>query len=88
MAVGRPILASLNGEGAKLIKISRSGLSSPAENAELLCKLIIKMYKMNPRRREQMGINGKNFFNKNFHIDIFTKNLNRFLNLAVNLNKK
>ena len=56
MASGRPIIACLNGEGARLVVESGSGIAVPAENAEALAEAIINLFEM-PRveRREIWG---------------------------------
>jgi glycosyltransferase involved in cell wall biosynthesis len=69
LAVGRPIIASLNGEGARVINESKVGLSVPAENAGALAKAILKMYRMSDEQRSQLGKNGRAYFRRNFDGD-------------------
>lgn len=66
LACGKPIIASLDGEGARVIEESRSGLVGSAGSAETLAKNIIKLYKMSPEERERMSKNGREYFEKNF----------------------
>jgi glycosyltransferase involved in cell wall biosynthesis len=74
-AVGRPIIASLNGEGALMIKEAAAGLISPAENSTSLANNIIKMYQMTDNERARFGRNGRLFFKKNFNEDILLDDL-------------
>lgn len=75
LAVGRPIIASLNGEGARIINEARAGLSVPAEDAEGLALAILKMYRMTDEERLQLGENGRAFFKKNFDEKTLTADL-------------
>ncbi len=69
LAVGRPIIASLNGEGARVINEAKVGMSVPAENARALAKAILKMYRMSDEQRLQLGENGRAYFKSNFDGD-------------------
>ena len=66
LAVGKPIIACLNGEGARLIEKAKAGLSVPAEDSESLANAILKMYSMTDDERKQMGRNGRIYFKKHF----------------------
>jgi glycosyltransferase involved in cell wall biosynthesis len=69
MAAGRPILASLNGEGARLVTEAKAGLAVPAENSSALAEAVIKLYKMSIDDREKFGTNGREYFSENFNPD-------------------
>src|SRR5207253_1176327 len=66
MASAKPILAMLNGEGARVISEANAGLSCPAENAELLAETVIQFYRTSPEHRQQLGQNGYEYFKKYF----------------------
>ena len=66
MAAGRPILACLNGEGARLVKEAGAGLSVPAEDAKALAAAVLQLYRMSPELRAEMGVNGRRYFKENF----------------------
>lgn len=69
LAAGRPILAALNGEGARIIHEARAGLCSEAGNALALAENVLKMVAMSPRERCQLGLNGRRYFDGNFAPD-------------------
>ena len=59
LAVGRPIIASLNGEGARIVEEAKAGLSVRAEDARALSNAILRMYQMSDNQRLQLGENGR-----------------------------
>jgi glycosyltransferase involved in cell wall biosynthesis len=66
MAAGRPIIACLNGEGARLVVEAGAGIATPAENAQGLADAILRMYRLSPEERETMGNNGRCYYKKHF----------------------
>ena len=57
-AAGIPVVAMLNGEGAEVVKISRSGLTCPAGDHHGLAAAVLKLSEMTGEEREAMGRNG------------------------------
>lgn len=66
LAVGRPVIACMNGEGARLIEEAGAGLAVPAEDAAGLAGAILALYRMPPETRKKMGDNGRLFYRQNF----------------------
>lgn len=66
LAVGRPVIGCLNGEGARLIEEARAGLTVPAEDASRLARAILALHRMTPEARKEMGDNGRHFYRRNF----------------------
>jgi glycosyltransferase involved in cell wall biosynthesis len=66
MAVGRPILASLNGEGARLVMEADAGFAVPAEDSEALAEAILKLYALPQEAREKIGNNARNYYRQHF----------------------
>lgn len=66
MAAGRPILACLNGEGARLVVEAEAGLSVPAEDARGLAAAVLRLYEMPSEERAAMGANGRRYFKEHF----------------------
>jgi len=69
MAAGRPILACLNGEGARLVEEAGAGLSVPAEDAPGLAAAVLRLYEMPSDDRDAMGANGRLYFKAHFDHD-------------------
>lgn len=66
MAAGRPIIACLNGEGARLVVEAGAGLATPAEDAQALADTILRLYLLTPGERETMGVNGRKYYKEHF----------------------
>jgi len=75
LAVGRPVIACLNGEGARLISEAKAGIAVQAEDCEGLAQAIVKLYQMTESEREQMGINGRAYFKQHFDEEMLTTKL-------------
>jgi glycosyltransferase involved in cell wall biosynthesis len=76
LAVGRPIIACLNGEGAYLVEMdAKAGLSAPAQDAQALATAVLELYKMSPEDREKLGANGQCYFMAHFHHDTLVDEL-------------
>jgi glycosyltransferase involved in cell wall biosynthesis len=67
LAAGRPIIACLNGEGARLVIEAGAGMATPAENAQSLADTILHMYRLSPGERDTMGENGRKYFREHFN---------------------
>ena len=65
-ACGRPIVAALNGEGARVIEESGCGLTCPAEDGEGLARAVMALHRMPVEERERMGARGRAYFAVNF----------------------
>ncbi|MGS0738610.1 glycosyltransferase family 4 protein [Pseudomonas sp. GG8] len=68
LAAGRPVIASLRGEGAQVVKDAGAGFSCAPENAEELVLCIKKMMDLDPVERQHLGVSGKQFYEKNFEM--------------------
>lgn len=69
LAAGRPIIACLNGEGARLVVEAGAGLTTPAEDAKALADTILRLYRLSPSERETMGDNGRKYYKEHFDHD-------------------
>lgn len=69
LAAGRPIIACLNGEGARLVVEAGAGLATPAEDAKALADTILRLYSLSPVERERMGENGRRYYQEHFDHD-------------------
>lgn len=79
MACGKPILASLDGEGAKVIEQSQSGFISPPDDALLLAENIMKLYELSVSDRVIIGENAIKYFQNQFERELL---LDRFIEIT------
>jgi len=75
LAVGKPVIACLNGEGARIVAEAKAGIAVRAEDGEGLANAIVKLYEMSAPEREQMGVNGRAYFKQHFDEDMLTTEL-------------
>lgn len=75
LAAGRPILACLNGEGAKLVKVAGAGLTIPAEDALGLAAAILQLFRMEAAEREAMGARGRVYYEQHFAHEMLIEQL-------------
>ena len=69
LASGKPIIASLDGIGAEIIKESSSGYVTPSEDHHGLAKSIISFDKLSLEQRIKLGANARKYFEKEFERD-------------------
>ncbi|WP_421699511.1 glycosyltransferase family 4 protein [Ancylobacter sp.] len=66
MACGKPILASLSGEGARIIEEAEAGLAVPAGRPEALADAITRMMDTDPEARAAYADNGRRYFEAHY----------------------
>ncbi len=75
LAAGKPIIASLNGEGARVVAEARAGLTCKAEDAGALAKCVRDLYAMPDGARSRMGKSGYAYFLEHFEMTRQAQNL-------------
>jgi glycosyltransferase involved in cell wall biosynthesis len=75
LAAGRPILASLDGEGAELVTASGAGFASPAEDARALAENVLRMKALRPEDRARMGAAGRTLYDRNYQPRVLAQHL-------------
>ncbi|GLO80067.1 hypothetical protein MACH23_34880 [Sulfitobacter pontiacus] len=69
MACGRPIVAMLNGEGARIIQVSGSGLVAAAGNVEKLAKTLEDFCSLAEAERVELGQAARHWFDTHYSKD-------------------
>lgn len=69
LSSGMPIIASMNGEGARIVQASGSGLTCAAEDSVGLANCVLKMYETPDSARALMGESGKKYYDEHFEIN-------------------
>jgi len=83
MACGRPVIAALNGEGARVIRQSGAGLAVPAGDDEALADAVLALYRMTENERDQLGISARAYYEAEFERDMLISRLECWLNKIV-----
>lgn len=68
LAAGRPIIASLDGEGARIVQESGAGFTSAAEQVQPLVEAILNIRNLGPAERDLMGRSGRQYFDEHFEM--------------------
>lgn len=79
LAAGRPILAAVNGEGAKVVAEANAGFACAADNAEALAQVTMKLRALSPSQLAELGENGRKYFLQHFeHEKLLSELINHF----------
>ena len=66
LAAGRPVIASLDGEGAWAVEDSKAGVTCPAEDAPALARAVLQLRAAPPEELRRMGEAGRRYYEHNF----------------------
>lgn len=66
LACSKPILASLDGEGGRIISEAGCGLVSPSEDSVSFSESIVEFLGLPSNQKIKMGVNGRLYFEKEF----------------------
>lgn len=83
LACQKPILAGLDGEGARVVQESGAGLSVPAESPEALASAVMKIYALSEAERADMGRLGRAYFDLHFERSMLTDRLESWIRSLV-----
>ena len=88
LMAGVPILGMLDGEGAQVITGSNAGLVCAAGNSEGLASAVLEMFAMSVDQRKQLGVNGRDYAQKEFGRGLLMDQLEALLHEAVDLHRQ
>lgn len=83
LASGKPILAMLEGEAARIVCESRAGLACPAGDSRELASAVKRLAGMSAGERARLGADGRSYFEKHFARDVVFDSLDAMLAEAV-----
>ena len=75
LAAGRPIVASLDGEGARVVDESGAGLTCPAEDAAALAEAVLKLKALPHDELDRLGGAGRRFYHLHFDAGVLATRL-------------
>ena len=81
LACGKPIIASLDGEGARIIVEAEAGYTSPAEDSAALAEIIMSFLSLDIDKREILAKNATQYFKKEFERELLINRLEQILEM-------
>ncbi len=75
MVAGRPIIASLDGEGARVVTEAGAGIAVPAEDAVALAGAVLTLKNTSPESLVKMGEAGRKYYAENFDSKVIAEKL-------------
>lgn len=88
LASARPIIACLNGEGARIVEEAGAGIAVAAMDSQGLSQAVLQLFKMPQLDRDAMGKRGRAYFLDNFEHLKLVNELMAKLQETVNLKRR
>ena len=79
LACGRPIVAALDGEGARVIEESGSGIAVGAGGAAALAEAVSRLHRTPAPELEAMGRRGREYFERHFKRSLLVSRLEQWI---------
>ncbi len=79
MSAEKPIIASVAGEGARVVLEANAGISCSPENPNDLSEAVLKIKNLSADERNQMGQNGRKYFEKYFERSVVVDQIEKIL---------
>lgn len=80
LACAKPVIASLDGEGAAMMRECGAGAVCAAEDEAGLADAVQAVYRMKPQERASCGMRGRMYYEKNFERALLLGRLNEWIN--------
>lgn len=80
LACAKPIVAGLDGEGARVIAESGAGFAAPAEDPAALAEAVLRAYRLSREERAEMGRRGRAYFAHHFEREMLLDRLEAWMN--------
>ncbi len=75
LAAAKPVIASLDGEGAAIVREAKAGITCPAEDSLALADAIRTMSALSPTVLGQYGVAARSYYERHFHPKVLAKTL-------------
>jgi glycosyltransferase involved in cell wall biosynthesis len=75
LAVGRPVIAAIDGEGARVVLDAGAGVACAAEDAQALAEAVLTLRALPPAALQRMGDSGRRFYAQNFEPTVLARRL-------------
>lgn len=89
LAAGRPLIASLDGEGARVVGEAGAGVACAAEDPAALAQAVLRLRAASPEELQRMGTAGRAYYEQHFAPPVLAHRLmTRFRELAAVLQRR
>lgn len=79
LAAGRPIIASMDGEGARVVVEAGAGVACPAEDAQALADAVMQLRDTQQEERQRMARSGRSYYEQHFEPKLLASRLTQIL---------
>ena len=84
LAAARPIIASLDGEGAQVVRDAGAGMTCPAENAQALANAVRHLHALPAQERLRMADEGRRYYERHFEPAMLARQLRKHFEVLLN----
>lgn len=88
LAVGKPVLIAIRGDAADLVEKAQAGIKCQPENPQDIADTVFKFQSMSHEQLEQMGQNGKKFYEQHLSLSTGTRRYEQIFQSVVSKNSK
>jgi colanic acid biosynthesis glycosyl transferase WcaI len=88
LACGKPIIAALDGEGARVLAEAGAGLICPADDPRALADAVVALHRMPDSERKRIGYRGRAYFETQFERGMLLARLSRCIHETVKDNEQ
>ena len=82
LAAGKPVVAALDGEGARVVRVSGAGIVAPAEDSAGLAAAVEELMNDFPARKADYSAASRRYFEQNYAAEVVFGKLDKALNRA------
>jgi colanic acid biosynthesis glycosyl transferase WcaI len=79
LAAAKPVIAAMDGEGARIVADAGAGFTCPSGDSEQLANAVIKLYNLPQQERSFFGQQGRRYFEQNFERNMLVERLERWM---------
>ena len=83
MAIGKPIIAAIKGEGARLIIEAKAGYVSNPDDPIQLSRNILRLRSLNEKELKALGQNASKFYYENFESNLLLEKLLEYFEVTI-----
>ncbi len=83
LAAGRPLIASLDGEGARVVSEAGAGFACPAEDPAALAAAVLRLFALPAAERQRLGDSGMAYYRAHFQPHVLASRLSQRLSNLV-----